>query len=461
MPPEIDLVVLSRDDAPLAGEVARGIEAQKDARLRIERVIGGPLPEDINRWQTIARARNEAKRLGNSEWIFFLDDDVVLPPGCVSRLQKALERRPAHGALAADYLGEYRPDARTTHVGMGATLFRRSALRAITFRWKPARCECQCCCDDLRRLGYGIDYEPKIKARHLKTSSAPAHVAPGVPSCDAVTDANLTGHVLAAFDRFHFEKFRRQFLTSLRASGNDDVVRCVAYGLYPSQQRALARLANVRALLLPRNEVEVPVRRLLDFQAVLEELPPSAPAAYWDAGDVVFQSELTELWNQVRAHPNSLLAAPEGMSFMENLAMQRWTLSINSTIARRYAWEALSSRPVINSGFAAGTVGVLKAYFQRAHEMRHSAALVGTSDWGDQMALNLYCQGSPSAWHGIGEGWNFCIADRSPPEIGVDADGYVRSRDGIPIHVVHGNAQSLRGLPGAWRIQKRLVGVPA
>ena len=44
------------------------------------------------------------------------------------------------------------------HVGMAATLFRRERLERLTFRWEPGKCECRCCCDDLRRAGFGIGY---------------------------------------------------------------------------------------------------------------------------------------------------------------------------------------------------------------------------------------------------------------------------------------------------------------
>src|SRR5947209_1675581 len=103
---DVDVILLSRDQAPLRERVRHGIEAQNGARLRMHRAVGVPRPDDPNRWATIARARNAGKRLGTSPWVLFLDDDVVLGPGCVARLVEALRQRPAYAALAADYLGE-------------------------------------------------------------------------------------------------------------------------------------------------------------------------------------------------------------------------------------------------------------------------------------------------------------------------------------------------------------------
>ena len=87
---EVDLILLSRDLSPPRNDVWRGIELQDGVDLRIHRLEGTPRSEDPNRYETIARARNRAKTLGSSPWVMFLDDDVVLGPGCVARLVEAL-----------------------------------------------------------------------------------------------------------------------------------------------------------------------------------------------------------------------------------------------------------------------------------------------------------------------------------------------------------------------------------
>ena len=126
--PSIDLIVLTRDSGALRPEVEAGILNQKGVSAIVHRVIGKSRPTDGCRWETIARARNEAKRRGKTPWLMFVDDDVVLGPRCVETLLRELERRPIFGALAADYLGQYRKSRVASHVGMGATLFRREVL---------------------------------------------------------------------------------------------------------------------------------------------------------------------------------------------------------------------------------------------------------------------------------------------------------------------------------------------
>ncbi len=439
---DIDLVVLTRTAKPIPKEVQEGIAAQQQVRIQTHRVIGRAQPNDASRWETIARARNRGKQLGKSPWLMFLDDDVVLEPGCVRRLLTALQRRPHYGALAADYLGERRSRGPSRHVAMGATLFRRSVLGRFQFRFEHDRCECQCCCDDLRRQRIAIGYLAKARARHSASSDASAHHA----DLEAARDRNRTNKtspvILAAFDRRHVQKFQRQFLASLRGAGNPETVIAVCYGLFSRQRRKIARLPAVQLLDLPGSS-RAPQRRLRDFQTAIAELDPMTPVAYWDAGDVVFQNRLIDLWQQVRATPHKLLAAREPIHHPENRTVVRWTQSIRDPMARQHAFALLSQRPVLNSGFAAATAATMLRYLQRADQLLHSPALEGTSDWGDQTALNLYCHSQPDAWQEIKEGWNYCLFGREPGELHAGADGRLVSRKGASIHVIHGNARTL------------------
>jgi hypothetical protein len=96
----------------------------------------------------------------------FLDRDVVLPPGAIEALAAALEADAEQGAIGIDY-GPPQPSP-AVHVGMGAVMFPRPVLERITFRANPHRCECQCCCDDLRQMGFKVDYLPGFRAAHVK-----------------------------------------------------------------------------------------------------------------------------------------------------------------------------------------------------------------------------------------------------------------------------------------------------
>ena len=440
---DVDLVVLSRDDRPLDAPVQRGIDRQRDVTFRLHRVVGRPNSADCGRWETIARARNHGKTLGNSCWLMFLDDDVVLHPDCLRQLVEGLRRRPLYAALAADYLGEHQPGHVPPHVGMGATMFRRAALDRFAFRWEADRCECQCLCDDLRKRGYAIGYLPQAGADHQRSSGWHRPLPPtshARSESAAHRSAEITGQILAAFDRSHFDLFCHQFLTSLRRAGNRELVTAVAYGLYPSQERALRRLPQVTLRSLSWPKESVPKSRLRDFQQAMAGIPPERPVAYWDAGDVLFQGSLQPLWQSIQRHPNDLAVVREPFSHPENPVIADWTLSIHDPHARQRAFDLLSRRPHLNSGFAAATAAVLRDYFQQADRLMHSAAMRGSTDWGDQIAMNLYCHSRDNGWREVDEGWNYCLCGRAAGSFSVGDDGRLTDHRGTPVVAIHGNA---------------------
>jgi hypothetical protein len=451
---EIDLLLLSRDASPPRPDVGRGIETQEGVRLRVHRVIGTPRPDDANRWETIARARNEGKRLGSAPWVMYLDDDVVLGSGCVARLVEGLRRRPEFAALAADSAGEMSRGWANwdypTHVGMAATLFRRERLAGLTFRWEPEKCECRCCCDDLRRAGFGIGYLPGAVAWHRPAVRGGDR--PPAPRAEAerrsdVEQQRRPGRILAAFDRRDYRKFRRQFLTTLRAAGNREPVTAVAYGLYPSERTRLAAepAVEVEVVAIPDNGVSPGLRRLRDFQDVITRWPDDTPVAFWDAGDVLFQGPLEPLWERVRAHPDVLWVARDASGYPENPVIRLWSDRIRDPGARRRAFELMSTHTFLNGGFAAGTVRALIRYLREGDRLLHSTALRGVGYWGDQVAMNLYCHTHPDAWKEVPAGWNYCLAGRNPRHYRVRPGGLFESTRGETIHVVHGNAGTLRG----------------
>jgi hypothetical protein len=380
----------------------------------------------------------------------FLDDDVVLEPGCVHRLVDGLLRFPEYGALAADYRHEsgesdhFDEVCPSRHVAMGATVFRREVLAFVPFRSTDEKCECQCCCDDLRAAGFGIGYLMGAVARHenprgVKTSRVKERETHPSPS--------QSPRVLTAFNRRHLARFRRRFLPTLRAWGNSETVTAVTYGLFPSEREALAALPGVETINCRDDEDSViPARRLRDFQTAISHLPAETPVAYWDAGDVFFQARIAPLWDLVRANPDRLLATADGADHPENKAVAHWTLTIADPDARRYAYDLLTTNVYLNGGFAAGTVSTMLRYLRAAHRIRHSKAMHGSVNRGDQTVLNLYCHSDPSRWREVPSGWNFCTFHRGPAEFQVLPNGRFRATDGSPIHVVHGNGRDLRNM---------------
>jgi hypothetical protein len=58
--------------------------------------------------------------------------------------------------------------------------------------------------------------------------------------------------------------------------------------------------------------------------------------------------------------------------------------------------------------------------------------------------LNLYCRSNPSAWREVASGWNYCLVGLGPSDYRVHPDGRTERLDGEPLHVVHGNAGTLK-----------------
>jgi hypothetical protein len=251
--------------------------------------------------------------------------------------------------------------------------------------------------------------------------------------------------VLTAFNRWHLPRFRRQFVPSFRAAGNGETVVAVTYGLYPSERRALEALPGVEVVVAPSNDdLVVPARRLRDFQGVVAALPEDTPVAYWDAGDVIFQARVAPVWDLVRAHPDGLLVVRDDAGHPENTAVANWTLSITDPEARQYAYNLLTTHTYVNGGFAAGTARIMLQYLRGAHKIRHSKAMHGSSNPGDQTAMNLYCHADASRWHEIAIGWNYCINHRDPRTVRLLPDGRYAAAEGTPIYVIHGNGRALR-----------------
>lgn len=447
----VDVVILSRTSAPVSEELRVALKAQRGVRVQVFRVIGNRHPDDVNRWQTIARARNHGRNLGTAPWLLFLDDDVIPDADCIRTLIDDLHSDPGLAISAANYNRQTVIPGDDPHVVMGCALFRRCVLSQFEFRFEANVCECGCCANDLRKIAWRIAYSQRASAIHRnvkvmeRLKLAEPVSLPEMTSMPSIRRAKpaQSGRILVAFDRRHLNKFRNLFLPTLRRCGNAETVSVIAYGLYPSERNRLSRLAGVNAHFLPVNGTMAPRRRLLDFQSILSTIPVDTPVACWDAGDVVFQSPLGPLWEIVAGQPDRLLACAEPKWHPQNPAVRAWTMTIRNPVHRDRTFEIVEKKPFLNSGFCAGTAAVLRSYCCEADRLLHGPELEGSADWGDQMALNLFCHSDPRRWLRIEDGWNYCIHDRRN-EIYVDADGFIRSRRGTPIYVAHGNAKSLR-----------------
>lgn len=120
-----------------------------------------------------ASARNNVKKYGRTDKVLMLDNDIVLPEGALSRMCQFLNTHKHYAAIALSkrekpVSSDEAIDAK--HIDMSCVLFRRSMLERITFRQGSGTCECQGCCDDIRRMGLSIGLLTGVKADHIATT---------------------------------------------------------------------------------------------------------------------------------------------------------------------------------------------------------------------------------------------------------------------------------------------------
>ena len=187
-------------------------------------------------------------------------------------------------------------------------------------------------------------------------------------------------------------------------------------------------------------------RRLRDFQSLLAAWPEDTPVAYWDAGDVLFQDQLAPLWDQVAAHPGMLLVVEEPKGYPENPVIRTWSDHIADPAAREEAFVVMSTHIFLNSGFAAGTAGALLSYCREGDRLLHSPALHGVGEWGDQPAMNLYCHAPSRPLEGNPLRLELLARRAGRLEVPDRRDGRTERADGQAVHVVHGNAGTIRWL---------------
>ncbi len=259
---------------------------------------------------------------------------------------------------------------------------------------------------------------------------------------DESAAAARPARILTAFDRNHFLRFRRQFLTTLRASGNREPLTAVTYGLHPGE-RGILEAAGVEVVARHENGVSSALRRLHDFQDVVARWPEDTPVAYWDAGDVLFQGRLGPLWDLVRADPGRLLVVREPVGIGESPVIVPWTNHIEDPVVRRR--DARPARFAGRSSTRASRpapCATLMGYLREGDRLLKTD-LKGVLHWGDQVAMGHYLHHNPDAWQEIPDGWNYCIIFRKQRTYRIAPGGRVESNDGAPVHVVHGNGRTL------------------
>ena len=119
--------------------------------------------------ENIVHTRNIAKHLGNSPFVMWVDDDMVLPKEGIKLCLQFLLSHPNFGAVGINGQKPVTFNPFRNHIGMASILVYRNLLDEITFRFERETkwCECMCFCDDLRKKNFLVDYLPGLRATHL------------------------------------------------------------------------------------------------------------------------------------------------------------------------------------------------------------------------------------------------------------------------------------------------------
>jgi GT2 family glycosyltransferase len=106
--------------------------------------------------------RHRLSQEAETEYVFFLDQDVQLPVLALKKVIEEFEKKEYVGMIGI----RYEPTA--DHVQMGATLMKTEIAKKIKWQMTADACECLNCIKELQNLGLVSEYHPYLQARHIK-----------------------------------------------------------------------------------------------------------------------------------------------------------------------------------------------------------------------------------------------------------------------------------------------------
>lgn len=119
------------------------------------------VPHIGSKYENVAKAMSELARRTDTEYIFHLDSNVLLPPGALRDALAELKQATGTGGLGVPF------DFRSSHVQSGAVLMRTELARRIVYDVKGC-CPCMCIRRSLEERGLELRYWSRNDCgRHL------------------------------------------------------------------------------------------------------------------------------------------------------------------------------------------------------------------------------------------------------------------------------------------------------
>ena len=114
------------------------------------------------RKENIAHVRKYLAEKVDTKYVFWLDDDIKLPPFALKFAMEIADQNPRLGIVGLQY------QSFNNHMALGATLMPVGIAKKLTFGYLPGQpCECNGTIEEIKKLGYNIMFMKKITAIDL------------------------------------------------------------------------------------------------------------------------------------------------------------------------------------------------------------------------------------------------------------------------------------------------------
>lgn len=112
--------------------------------------------------KNIPFVRHKLTDMCKTNFLMFLDSDVLLPPIILQPMIQQMIDNPKLGMLGLLY------DPHTNHVKLGATMIRTYLIKDHKWRLEPGKCECVEVSRFIASQGYSVEHFPDQTARHMR-----------------------------------------------------------------------------------------------------------------------------------------------------------------------------------------------------------------------------------------------------------------------------------------------------
>lgn len=116
------------------------------------------------RQKCIPYVRHKLAQAVETEYLFFLDSDVLLPTHCMLGLKEYMDQDRCRAGVAVRY------DPLADHVQFGAILMKTATAQKIKWNIQDNQCECLCAVESLKQMNpnWQVTLHPDYQAMHLK-----------------------------------------------------------------------------------------------------------------------------------------------------------------------------------------------------------------------------------------------------------------------------------------------------